>query len=307
MNFTLRRRVLLFALLAVVPAAASASADTSTPKPTKDRCIDANTRAQSLRRSGDFAGTREQLRMCADAHCPRMVRDDCAARFDELERAQPTIVFDAKSPEGADLSAVDVHVDGKALATKLDGTALSIDPGEHTLTFDVSGQPTVTKQLIVREGEKARHEVVVIGTPKPAAAPSPVLPATPPPSPPEAHSSTGRTIGLVVGGVGLAGIAAGSVFGLLTKSAIDRQDQDCPSANNCSNHASATNDHDQAVRDGLFSEVGFIAGGALFVGGAIVFLVSGSGAPHAVEPTTGIVVTPSVGPSGAGLSLKGIF
>ena len=299
-----RRRALVLAILTMWPLAV-ATADT--PKPTKERCIDANTRAQTLRRSADFSSAREQLKICIDSRCPRIVRDDCLARLDELERAQPTLVFDAKSPDGEDLSAVEVRVDGRPWATKLDGTALAIDPGQHTFTFDGAGQPPVTRQLVVREGEKGRHEAVVIGTPKaPASTPEPVLPVAPPAVPAESSSFSGRPIGVVLGGVGLTGIAVGSIFGLLTKSAVDRRNQDCPSPSTCDD-AAANSDHKQAVRDGTIADIGFIAGGALLAGGVTLFFLSAPRPRGANEPTTGWVVVPAAGPSGGGLSLQGLF
>jgi hypothetical protein len=48
-----------------------------------------------------------------------MVRDDCTRRLDELDKAQPTIVFEAKDGAGRDLTAVQVTVDGKPLVESL--------------------------------------------------------------------------------------------------------------------------------------------------------------------------------------------
>jgi hypothetical protein len=42
----------------------------------------------------------------------------------DLERAQPTVVFDVKDDAGNDLTDVKVTVDGNPLADKLTGTAL---------------------------------------------------------------------------------------------------------------------------------------------------------------------------------------
>src|SRR5215469_5136429 len=110
-------------LLASLPASAEAEV-------TKDQCIDANASAQTLRKNGKFREAREQLHLCLDPHCPKLVSRDCATRLDELDLAQPTIVFDAKDRTGNDLGAVKVTVDGRPLVDKLDGTAVPVDPGE---------------------------------------------------------------------------------------------------------------------------------------------------------------------------------
>jgi hypothetical protein len=71
---------------------------------TKAQCIAADTDAQTLRISGKLRAMREKLSVCADASCPGMVRDDCMQRTDELQRMQPTIVFEVKDSRGVRLS-----------------------------------------------------------------------------------------------------------------------------------------------------------------------------------------------------------
>ncbi len=138
---------------------------------TKDQCVDANTKAQSLRRDGKFAAAREQLTLCIDQSCPGIVRDDCTQRLDELERAQPTVVFDAKSAVGEDVVLVHVAVDGVRLADVLDGRALGVDPGQHVFTFEVPGQAPTTYRFVLKEGEKDRRErIVLAGAPEPTPA-----------------------------------------------------------------------------------------------------------------------------------------
>jgi hypothetical protein len=112
-----------------------------------------------------------------------MVRDDCVKRLDELESAQPTIVFSVTDGAGHDLVAVKVSVDGAVLAEKLDGAALEVDPGAREFTFEVAGQPPVKQTIVIREGEKGRSERIALG-PAPQAAPAQPLP----PAPEQHHS-----------------------------------------------------------------------------------------------------------------------
>jgi hypothetical protein len=150
---------------AVAPPVAASAPSPPTPSGdvTKDQCIEANTKAQSLRRSGKLVSAHAQLAICIDPRCPGIVRNDCTQRLDDLERVQPTIVFDAKDAAGNDLSDVRVSMDGKPLVGRLDGTAIEVDPGPHAFTFDVSGQPSVTRGFVLKEGEKLRRERIVIG------------------------------------------------------------------------------------------------------------------------------------------------
>jgi hypothetical protein len=285
-------------------APSMASADNS-----KAQCIEANTKSQDLRREGKLAEAREQLKRCGDPACPRIVRDDCAQRLDDLDKAQPSLIFDVKDARGGDIIDVRVSVDGRPLVDRLDGTPLKIDPGAHTLTFDVAGQPPVSAKVLIREGEAGRHERVVFDGVN-AAAPAPSTAseaATSPASGPVAPSSGGsaqRTLGLVVGGVGVAGLAAGVIFWQLGGSAWDSAKQACGgNAGACTNIGSAASYHDTASTDATVATAAFIAGAALLAAGGVLFLTG----PREKRATARIEVAPSVGPRSAGLSVAGGF
>jgi hypothetical protein len=300
----------LAASLAIVAVASQASA----AGVTKDQCIDANTQAQSSRRDGKFDAARTQLRTCADPACPAIIRDDCTRRLDDLEKAQPTIIFDAKDGSGHDLVAVTVTVDGQPFATKLEGRGMRVDAGAHTFVFTVPGQPDVQKSYVIKEGEKDRQERVIIGAaaapvpvPAPAPAPAPAaLPSTPPDQSSEGGMGTRKKIGIAIGGAGVVGLAVGGVFGFLTISAAGKQKTDCASPINCANYPQASSDHSTAQTDGMISNVAFIAGGALLAAGAVLFFLPNPSTTEA-PPAARLVVTPSVSPGGGGLFVLGSF
>ena len=281
---------------------------------TRAQCIEANGQAQSLRREEKLAQARDLLKLCGDPKCPGTVATDCTKRLDELEAAQPTIVFDVKDGSGRDIDAVMVSVDDRPLAEKLDGTPFQVDPGDHVFTFEVEGQPLVTLHFVLTEGQKGRHESVVVGAPPAPAAPPSVAPSEGPPETPSdeprlAPSNgrrTTRTIGIVVGAAGAAGVVTGAVFGLLASSRWSSQQRNCESSTNCLDHAQAVLDHSALTTDGAVSTVAFIAGGALLAGGAALFLI-GNREPK-TEPAAALVVAPSAGAgAGATLQLKGGF
>jgi hypothetical protein len=287
------------AALAFALASASAYADL-----TKAECIDDNSKGQDLRRDGKLSAASQALRACAAPSCPALVRDDCTRRLDDLQRLQPAIIFDAKDGDGRDLSLVGVTVDGAPLAEKLDGTPLEVDPGERVFVFTVPGQPPVTRTFVLKEGDKERRERVVIGAP--VNGPTPASPATFASEP--AHGSgTRKSLGLVAGGLGVAGVAVGGVFGAMTLSKVSAQKTDCASVNACTNPTQAASDHASAETDRTIATIGFIAGGALLVGGAVLFLTATGGHASEAPANAGLTVTPSAGPGGGGLLLKGAF
>ena len=250
------------------------------------QCLDANTNAQSLRREGKLADARAMLAVCAESRCPGPVRDDCTRWLDDVERAQPTIQFVVKDGAGSDVGAVRVSVDGHVLAEKLDGVPLPADPGERVFTFEVAGKPPVTRAFLLREGEKQRTERILFGAPIVVAGQTPGR-----------HGSTQRTLGLVGMGLGIAGVAVGSIFGVLASSAWNATKSECGTPQVCPNYSQAVVDHASTMTDSTVSTASLIAGAALLVGGGALFFTAGSS-------TT---VSPDVGPSTASLVLKGSF
>jgi hypothetical protein len=297
-------RSALFRVVALVGLALAGVATPARADVTKSQCVDANSNGQALRLQGKLAAARSDLLFCTNPSCPAIVRADCAQRVDELEHAQPTIVFDVKDGHGADRIGVRVSIDAGPSSDPLDGTALRVDPGEHAFTFAVTGEEPQTRRFLIKEGEKGRRERIVIGsaqeTPTSVAPQASPTGLPPTPSPPSKGLGSQKILGLTVGGLGIAGLAVGSVFGLLTFSATSAQKNACNSPTDCPNPGQAASDHSSATTDGAASTVAFIAGGALLVTGAALFLTARHG-------DVTVSAQPMVGRDGAWLSLRGDF
>jgi serine/threonine-protein kinase len=275
-------------------AALSVGLPARSAEPTKQQCVAANDAAQDLRQSGKLRQAREKLVLCSAASCPAIVRDDCVQRLTEVDAAMPSIVFEAKDAAGNDLAAVTVTMDGQPFADKLDGAPRQLDPGEHRFVFNAQGLPPIEKVVVVREGDKTRHERVVLGAPvvQAPAKEEPVAPATPAPA-----GSTQRMVGLALGGAGVVGVLVGSVFGLVSKSTYNHAlGSECGNSPNACSMQGAQ-DGQTAHGQATVSTVGFVAGFALLVGGAALYFT----APH------GLSVGPTVGGDGAGLQVRGAW
>ena len=288
------RALATLAILATSLCASSAFADV-----TKDQCIDANTQAQSLRRDGKLGAAREQLRVCIDPGCPAIVRNDCTQRLDELDRVQPGVVFDVKDGAGHDLVAVKVSMDGKVLAEKLGGTALLADPGAHTFTFETAGGAPVTQTLVLREGEKARVEHIVITLAPAPRTPLAALPVAAPPAQAQggAASSPRRTIGIAGVAVGAAGLLVGAIAGGVAISKNSTLKRECPGGI-CMSATTPRSDFDSYNTVTTVSTVGFVVGGVLAAAGVVLIVT----APKA--PAASGSVSPVVGPGFLGLRGK---
>jgi hypothetical protein len=285
-------------------------------------CIASSERDITLRKQQKLHDAMKELVACAAPACPTEVRAECARRLTELNRALPTVVFTASDAAGNDLSAVTVSLDGVVLVRSLDGRAVSIDPGNHTLRFEAAGQPFVEKTVVIAEGVKDRHVPVVIGArttpelvPTPVVVPAAPPPATGPDSPPhpvvptsepspsvERHGGGVRTAGFVIGGVGAAGVVAASIFGALAITGASHAKSECVGPCSLNSNPAAHNDMQTASTYATVSTAGFIGGGALLGAGVIMALVGGP-----ARTTTGLVWAPRIAAGGGSLDLAGSF
>jgi hypothetical protein len=185
-----------FACLLVALAPRSAAADRAAA------CVAASERGQELAYQHKLLAAREQLRACARPECPTAVAQDCAAELARVTERIPTIVLAAHDADGP-VSSVRAVVDGSLVVTSLDGRAIEIDPGIHTFHFEATGRAAVDMRVPVSEGSRlervdARFEV-------PSGSTSTATSGAP------WHVPLGA---LVLGGVGVIGLAGGTYFGV---------------------------------------------------------------------------------------------
>jgi hypothetical protein len=236
--------------------------------PTTADCLTASETSLVLRNQHKLREARAQLLVCSATSCPADIRDECIRRVEMVNASMPTVVFEAKDATGNDLSAVRVTMDGQPLVDRLEGTALSIDPGEHVFIFETTGQPLVQKQMVVREGEKGRRERISFPTIPDILIPKP-LPPHPFPNAPE--FGTQRILALASAGIGVVGLGLGIGFGINAISKHDDANKVCPTQ--CVDQK-GVDMWNQAVSAGNISTVGFIVGVAGLAGGAILWFTA---------------------------------
>lgn len=218
-------------------------------------------------------------------------------------------------PDGARASGLEVRMDGTAVDASDFGNALPKDGGGHDIEatasgkkawkkhvdLDASGQ-TVTVDVPPLEDDAPPKKVAAAGAKgasgEAADGANPAPEAAPASSDKEAHpGQTQRTIGIAVGAVGVAGLAAGIVAGILASSDANSLKSACGSGTTCDPSNQGT--HDSAIMWATVSDVAFIAGGAALATGAVVYLT----APHDAAASVGIAPAAR----GTGLSLVGRF
>ena len=203
-----------------------------------------------------------------------------------------------------DVPGLEVKRDGELVPRALWGTAVPVDPGTHEVTATAPGRkPWSSKTAVAAKASAtllipALESAPVAAAPiAPAAAPS----APPPPAPESAPqpSSSRRTVALIVGGVGLVGVAVGTVAGLKAASKNSDADAQCrPEAPTLCNQQGADLG-DQAKSAAKLSTLGFVLGGAAVATGAVLWLT----APDAKG--TALRATPMADAHGGGVALQG--
>jgi hypothetical protein len=244
--------------------------------PTTADCLAASEASLKAANVHHLRAERGYLLICAASSCPGDIRKECLRRVDEVNADIPTMVFSARDgSSGNELSAVKVTMDGEVLAERLEGTAVSIDPGEHTFTFETPGQTTLTKQFLVQQAQKDRRETIVFGAPPSTTVATGVtsspLPGTPPPAGRNGGLGTQRALAIAAWGIGLAGIGVGAAFGLVAMSDKNDAQNQCP--NSCATQAGVDAWH-KAGTAATASTIGFVAGGVGVVGGLLLWFTA---------------------------------
>jgi hypothetical protein len=285
---TFRARLVLFVLSSELALAQTARADTT------DQCITESETGQRLFLERHFVESRPHLVACGRAQCPAVVTRDCVERLRQVEASIASVLLSAKHGDGTDARDARVFVDDAPTPYRPTGEAVELNPGTHGFRFELPGAPPVVRRLVIDEGARLQSVTATFADR-----------ASGHEEPPSSGWSTRKTVALVVGGVGIAGLAAGGVFGLLASSSLSKERTDCGPSSTCASYQAGLGDYNAANTFATASTIAFVAGGVLVAGGAVLWLTSPSrgGAPAAGA----MGLSPILGPEGGGLTLRGAF
>jgi hypothetical protein len=187
-----------------------------------------------------------------------------------------------------------------------------VDPGAHVVSVTARGREERRYPIDLAEGEHKVLEVepgAELVAPSPTAAPSQERPPSGAvPVPVAAHDGAGQKIAaLAVGGLGVAGIAAGAGFGLNAFSEWATAKKECGDACPAGSqaHAAADTDKSRASTSATVSTVAFAAGGIAIVAGAISWFTAP--APHRTGSASGWLWAAQIEPRGAAFTLNGAW
>jgi hypothetical protein len=244
---------------------------------------------------GEFNDVHDRALKANQAERAEFAKQHAAALGTKLSKVK--LVAPRPAPAG-----LAVKVDGKPVSEVVLGSEAPMDPGAHQLEVSAPGKKTSTTTFNVAAGPSSASvdmpELADEAKGEPA---GPALSVNGQP----ADGSAKRTTGFVIGGLGVAGVAVGAIFGVMY---LGKQSDynGCTKVNGFCD-GDATKDADQkssAETVGWISTIGFGVGIVGLAAGTYLILTSKSSSQ---EKASALRVAPAVGQRGGGLSLQGTF
>ncbi len=209
---------------------------------------------------------------------------------------------------------IEVSRDGAPTSPASWGVPIPVDVGTHTVQATAPGRRAFTTSVAINN-DGDRDEIVVPKLPPQSAGNAS---ATRPPAgaftSSDGAGSSQRTIGFVVGGVGVVGLIGGAVTGLIAIGKNNDSNKACPNDGACASR-DAVDAADGARKFGTISTIAFIAGGVGTALGAVLVLTapSSSSEPASTTPKPATArartlrFVPSAGGQSGGMSVLGVF
>jgi serine/threonine-protein kinase len=214
----------------------------------------------------------------------------------KLSRMTITVAPDALT------TGLTVLRDGRAVGDAVWGTAIPVDPGEYAIEASAPGKKSWTAKAYVSTTPGGMTVKIPVLEPAPIDATKPVAIGV---EPQEGGNSSRRTAGLVVGGVGVAGLIIGGVFGGLTLSKTGDSKAYCSAGSPVQCDPTGLQLRSDAKGLAKVSDIALAVGGAAMVAGIILFVTAPSGKAPSTGSALRVQVGPTVGSTAGGLLLRG--
>jgi hypothetical protein len=244
------------------------------------------------RRSGELASALSHFQMAR----PKLSEGDFRLSFadERIASLLPRVAHLTLRPPATPFEGLRVECDGGAEPSS---TAIPMDPGPHVCVIHAPAHDDTSVRFVLAAGENKVIDLAVgpstLGAAGGAGSGSESLPGNAPPSPPPpspadtTRGGTQRLIGLVVGGSGAVALGIGAVFGVVAKVTYDSAASECPQGTHAPCPPQAVTDGARAHNQAAVSTGAFIAGGALVVVGASIYLMAPKGQTIALVPGVG--------------------
>jgi hypothetical protein len=225
----------------------------------------------------------------AQAEKSDQVGQEVESRLEALKARVPRVVV--QRSDGADSATI--SLDGVSLGDSVLNIPLPADPGPHVVEAKALGFRPFKQAF--RVAEQQTSTILVKLEPEPMASVPNVSPAAQPPS------QSMRTIGLVVGGVGIASLIGSGAFFYLRHTTIADLDKQCGSER----QACPDSERSAVDRGKLYTTLGDVtlAVGAVGLGVGAALVIAGG---HSSEQAS-FSIAPGAAHANAGATLLGRF
>ncbi|HEX9294203.1 MAG TPA: hypothetical protein VF881_00155 [Polyangiaceae bacterium] len=221
-----------------------------------------------------FLGAATAAKTSGNAERERVARERATALGQHLSHIVIQVASDGTP-------GLEVQRDGARIGKAQWGTPIPADPGPHRVLASAPGRKVW--ETIVTLRREPETQTVSVPELEPAA---PVQQQGRAPSDETGGLGTQRTGALVAGGVGIAGLVVGSVFGLVSKSKHDEASQFCDGST-CSTER-GVDLRSEALVAGNISTVAFITGAAGLAAGAALWVTAAPDVPRGTTAQLGI-------------------
>jgi hypothetical protein len=195
--------------------------------------------------------------------------------------------------QGADDASLRITRDGVLVGKGQWSTSLPVDPGTHRIAATAQGKEPWETTVQLAETATVTVQIPALATlsKEPAAPQQPLRPSS---------GGVHRGSAWALGGISLAGIALGSVYGLAARSRNDDSMAYCSGKTVCSQQG--VDLRDEARRDALVSTIAFGVGAAALAGAVVLWAT----APNREQPPKSAMLKVSALPlGGARFGLEG--
>lgn len=176
-------------------------------------------------------------------------------------------------PKAARVDGLEVTRDGEKVNTAGFGVKVPVDGGDHVIEATAPGKETWTHHVTA----PARDGNLTVTVPPLAAAKTEVTPApVTPKKEPATKGGTQRTLGIVVGVIGIAGLGVGTGFAIRAAGKHSDAKKDCNAAETeCG--PNGLSEYSAAKSSANIATIGVIAGAAFVLGGVVLYLTAPKG------------------------------
>jgi serine/threonine-protein kinase len=238
-------------------------------------------------------GAYKQAEVAARAKKDADREEEAVRRWNAVKPRLASVVI--RVATASRVEGLQVRWAGEAASEGMWGTAVPVDPGEYTVEAEAPGRTKWTGKVIVASNPGTTAIDIPVLAPAPDAAADVVAPV----------STTQRTVGIVVGGIGLVGVVVGSVFGVKTLGKTSDAKTHCSTGEPARCDPTGLDLESSAKTAGAVSTVAFLVGGAAVVGGVVLFAAAPKGPDKKTTSALRITAAPVIGVTAAGLSMHG--